>query len=94
VAGVGEDESEGGGASRRGGSSRTSAEEVASGSGGELAEALAQRRLYREVTLALQTGLRNAKAGVLLPPCARPSTTPRNDPTARTIASALARTGY
>jgi hypothetical protein len=33
-----------------------------SGGGGELAEALARRRLYREVTLALRTGLRDAKA--------------------------------
>uniref|UniRef100_A0A0E0L7A3 Uncharacterized protein n=1 Tax=Oryza punctata TaxID=4537 RepID=A0A0E0L7A3_ORYPU len=32
------------------------------GGGGELAEALARRRLYREVTLALRTGLRDAKA--------------------------------
>ncbi|KAM0909225.1 hypothetical protein ACQ4PT_014942 [Festuca glaucescens] len=30
--------------------------------GGELAETLARRRLYREVTLALRTGLRDAKA--------------------------------
>ncbi|GJN01060.1 hypothetical protein PR202_ga18295 [Eleusine coracana subsp. coracana] len=43
-------------------SSQPSAEEGGSGSGGELAEALARRRLYREVTLALQTGLRDAKA--------------------------------
>ncbi|XP_062233710.1 uncharacterized protein LOC133930940 [Phragmites australis] len=42
------------------GSSRSSAEE--GGSGGELVEALARRRLYREVTLALRTGLRDAKA--------------------------------
>jgi len=33
-----------------------------SGSGGELADALARRRLYREVTLALRSGLRDAKA--------------------------------
>uniref|UniRef100_A0A0D9WLB9 Uncharacterized protein n=1 Tax=Leersia perrieri TaxID=77586 RepID=A0A0D9WLB9_9ORYZ len=32
------------------------------GGGGDLAEALARRRLYREVTLALRTGLRDAKA--------------------------------
>jgi hypothetical protein len=44
------------------GSSRPTAEEGGSGSGGELAEALGRRRLYREVTLALQTGLRDAKA--------------------------------
>jgi hypothetical protein len=30
--------------------------------GGELAETLARRRLYREVTLALRAGLRDAKA--------------------------------
>lgn len=33
-----------------------------SGSGRELADALARRRLYREVTLALHSGLRDAKA--------------------------------
>ncbi|CAN6215302.1 unnamed protein product [Urochloa humidicola] len=33
-----------------------------SGSGGELVDALARRRLYREVTLALRSGLRDAKA--------------------------------
>jgi hypothetical protein len=44
------------------GSSRPAAEEGGSSSGGELAEALGRRRLYREVTLALQTGLRDAKA--------------------------------
>lgn len=33
-----------------------------SGSGRELADALARRRLYREVTLALRSGLRDAKA--------------------------------
>ncbi|RLN13146.1 hypothetical protein C2845_PM09G01390 [Panicum miliaceum] len=33
-----------------------------SGSGGELADALARRHLYREVTLALRSGLRDAKA--------------------------------
>ncbi|KAL6606290.1 hypothetical protein ACP70R_041943 [Stipagrostis hirtigluma subsp. patula] len=42
--------------------SRTVAEQGGGGGGGELAEALARRRLYREVTLALQTGLRDAKA--------------------------------
>jgi len=44
------------------GSSASGADEGGSGSGGELADALARRRLYREVTLALRSGLRDAKA--------------------------------
>ncbi|PAN26045.1 hypothetical protein PAHAL_4G343000 [Panicum hallii] len=46
------------------GSSASGADEggSGSGSGGELADALARRRLYREVTLALRSGLRDAKA--------------------------------
>ncbi|CAN6191712.1 unnamed protein product [Urochloa humidicola] len=46
------------------GSSPSGADEggSGSGSGGELVDALARRRLYREVTLALRSGLRDAKA--------------------------------
>ncbi|CAL5045472.1 unnamed protein product [Urochloa decumbens] len=44
------------------GSSPSGADEGGSGSGGELVDALARRRLYREVTLALRSGLRDAKA--------------------------------
>ncbi|CAN6202728.1 unnamed protein product [Urochloa humidicola] len=44
------------------GSSPSGVDEGGSGSGGELVDALARRRLYREVTLALRSGLRDAKA--------------------------------
>lgn len=46
------------------GSSPSGADEggSSSGSGAELADALARRRLYREVTLALRSGLRDAMA--------------------------------
>ncbi|CAN6166411.1 unnamed protein product [Urochloa humidicola] len=43
-------------------SSPSGADEGGSGSGRELVDALARRRLYREVTLALRSGLRDAKA--------------------------------
>ncbi|KAB8101033.1 hypothetical protein EE612_031701 [Oryza sativa] len=54
-------EAAGGGAGAESGAEGSSSA-GGSGGGGELAEALARRRLYREVTLALRTGLRDAKA--------------------------------
>ncbi|KAJ1257770.1 hypothetical protein BS78_10G021900 [Paspalum vaginatum] len=44
------------------GSSPSAADAGGSGCGGELTDVLARRRLYREVTLALRSGLRDAKA--------------------------------